>query len=92
MIYIIDFDRVNELTTHPNDGKDKSPYALTTSVYSITKNYMKRYLEIFEDRDRKKSKQYSDEEVKEAIAILVYNRVLISQADIRDEKINKILE
>lgn len=91
MIYLIDFERINELTAHPIDGKDIGSYA-PTSVYSITKNLVKRYMEVFEDRNRKRNRAYSDEEVKEAIDILIYNKILISPAEIRDEKINKILD
>jgi len=91
MNYIIDFERINELTLHPADGRDNSAYG-STSIYSVTKNLVKSYMEIYEDRNRKKNRNYNDEEIQEAIDILIYNKILISPADIRDQKIDKILE
>jgi len=87
MNYIIDFERINELTLHPADGRDNSAYG-PTSIYSVTKNLVKRY----KDRNRKKNRNYNDEEIQEAIDILIYNKILISPADIRNQKIDKVLE
>lgn len=93
MKYIIDFERINQLTSHPADAAVLNQYA-QSPVYSITKNLIKKYLEIFESRNFRSSRtpKNSEEEIEEAILILRYNKILISEADIRDKKIIEILE
>jgi len=62
---------------------------INTSVFSITKNLIKNYIQIYEDRASRRS---NDDKVNEAIAVLKYNKILIDYSDIRDKKIEKILE
>lgn len=86
-MYIIDFERINELTAHPKDNA-LGTY-INTSVFSITKNLIKEYISVYEGRYSRRS---DDDKVKESIAILKYNKILIDYSDIRDKKIEKILE
>lgn len=90
MSYIIDFDRINELcASHPSDKE--GTYG-TVAAYSITKNLIKRYLEVYENRHAKRNRLSTDDEIQEAIDTLTYNKILITRADIRDQKIDKVLE
>lgn len=47
MNYIIDFERINFLTSHPADNKSTSPYSGNTPVYSISKGILRHYLDIY---------------------------------------------
>jgi len=93
MKYIIDLERINQLTSHPADAVALNQYT-QSPVYSITKGLIKKYLEIFESRNFKSNRvaTHSEEDIKEAILILRYNKILISEADMRDKKIIEILE
>lgn len=87
-MYIIDFDRINELCA-PHPADEKSTYGLT-SVYSISKMFIKKYLTIFEHRNSKR-KEFTDDEIQEADT-LIYNRILLTRSELRDKKIDKVLE
>jgi hypothetical protein len=89
MHYIIDFERINELSGSHTADKN-SPYGAST-VHSTTKNLIRKYIEVYESRSGGRQ-SFSVDEIKEAIDILVYNKILISPSDIRDRKIDKILK
>ena len=38
--YILDLERLNDLSTHPHDNKGESSYA-NSSVYSISKKFLR---------------------------------------------------
>jgi len=87
MKYIIDLERINELTgPHPGDN----PNAYTsTSVHSISKSLIKKWVELWENRtDRNKN----DTLIETAFENLRYNKILLTESDIRDKKINKLLK
>lgn len=97
--YIIDFERVNQLTTHPNDDPSKSVGYSTPFVYSISRKLLKEYLEIYAGHDPYESykvgnrtRKVTQEEYKNIIETLKYNKILITSADVRNEKINTILD
>ena len=86
--YIIDFDRINELTQHPNDkGRTDDTYASIT--FNITKSILKSYMETYINRY---SRHADNTKLVEIIETLRYNKILISKSDIRDRKINNILD
>ena len=47
MNYIIDFERINSLTSHPTDVEISPKDVLRTTTYSISKRIVKDYLDIF---------------------------------------------
>lgn len=83
--YIIDFDRVNELTSHPNDTTNQTGYQ-PVFIHGISRSIIKDYLKEFNDSViRGKSINPS------VIKTLVWNRILIGKSEIREKKINEIL-
>ena len=89
--YIIDFERVNELTsTKFDDPDDKSnPFSDGKYIFSVSRKIIKGYLDtIFQ---RNKGGVESDK-LEHIINTLEYNGILISKAEIRDCKISKVLE
>lgn len=87
--YIIDFERVNELTSTVYDSEPNGNAPFGKYVYHVSRKVIKDYLEIYMSR---KSKRIDDEKVLEAIETLHYNGILISKSDIRDGKIKEILD
>ena len=87
--YIIDFERVNELTSTMYDCEpnENSPYG--KYVHHASRKIIRDYLEIYNNRDLRKS---DNKKVLEVIETLHYNGILISKSDIRDGKINRILD
>jgi len=88
MNYIIDFERVNQLTTTVED-KPNEGYS-GTYQYGVCRSIIKQYLMIYQGnlkgKDIPAGVSYED-----IIDTLVYNRILITKAQIREEKINTIL-
>lgn len=73
--YIIDFERVNKLTTTIHDDQDGGfggKFAYSTS------------------RKKRHSLRTDEELISEVIKTLIYNKIF-SEADIRDNKINEVL-
>ena len=88
--YIIDFDRLNELTSHDNDSPSSNQTGFgSLYIHSITRKVIKEYMEIYQGRYNRSS---DEKKVGEVIETLHFNRILISKADIRDGKIKKLLE
>ncbi len=80
--YIIDFERINELTSHENDGKQVSGTTIgPIFIKSPTRKIINRYMDMY----------LSGERSMEIINTLRYNKILLSKSDIRDDKINKII-
>jgi len=95
MSYIIDFERINYLTSHQDDNpnRDFSPYY----VYNITRSLIKEYMEIYQAYRGQigKSQRFrtvNDNQYEEAVEILRFNKILLDKSDIRDEKIEKLLQ
>lgn len=90
MNYIIDFERINKLSTHPNDHLSEKSLEGALFTYGITRKTIKEYLEVYHNYGTKRN--LSDSEYKRlqmVIDTLEYNRILI---DKRDHKIGEILE
>ena len=93
---IIDFDRLNFLTTHINDNP--SSYSGMFN-YSQSRKIIKVYMDIYLDYNSRSkfqgfqgSQGPSTEEYETAVKTLRYNKILLDDSDIRDNKINKILD
>ena len=87
--FIIDFDRVNELSSTKDDNPNEG--YLGTYHFAVSRKIVKQYLDIFVG-DGQMSKSKHEEILPHVINTLVYNRVLIHKATLRDNKIDKILE
>lgn len=92
--YIIDFERINKLTSHPNDNPNAGGAFAATFVYGITRKILKDYLEIFVTYNKvsRVPSKVSDDEYLKACEVLHFNKILVSKADIRDNKINNVLD
>jgi hypothetical protein len=97
--YIIDFERVNELTAHPNDDPSKTNGYATPFTYAISRKLLKEYIDIYVGYDPSevykmgnKQRRVEPDQYENIVNTLKYNKVLISSADIRDKKIDKVLE
>jgi hypothetical protein len=95
MSYIIDFERINYLSSHQDDNpnRDFSPYY----VYNITRSLIKEYMEIYQSYrgqigKAQRFRTVNDNQYEEAVEILRYNKILLDKSDIRDEKIEKLLK
>ena len=87
--YIIDFERINELTSHPQDEtEDNKKGYLPVTIYAISRKIIKDMLETYMKKNRSPN---TLEEYLEAVETLVYNRILITKSEMRDRQINKIL-
>ena len=87
--YIIDFQRVNELTSTKYDTEPNENAPFGKYVHHVSRKVIKDYLDIYNNRDLRKS---DNKKVLEAIETLHYNGILISKSDIRDGKIKEILD
>lgn len=88
--YIIDFDRVNELTTivYSERVKQSSAFSDGNIGYTLSRKIISDFLNKF----TQSKSSTTDEEMNFIIETLVYNKILITKADIRDTKINKVLD
>lgn len=87
MKYLIDLERINELTA-PHPGDNSNAYQ-PTAVFSVSKMLIKKWVEIWENRN---SKTETDDKVKLAFENLRFNKILLSESDIRDKKLQFILD
>ena len=87
--YIIDFDRVNELTTivYSERVKQSSAFSDGNIGYTLSRKMISEFLNKF----TQSKSSTTDEEMNFIIETLVYNKILITKADIRDTKIDKVL-
>lgn len=85
--YIIDFEKVNELTSSPIGErlKDDGTYIPNANNYTLSKSIIKNYLDKFTHTDRK----YKN--IDHIISTLEYNGIIISKSKIRSEKLSSIL-
>lgn len=91
--YIIDFDRVNKLTTHPNDNPASGNTFGTTFIYSTTRKIIKEYLEIYTSFNGigKPSIRVTIDDYNRACEVLHFNKILVNKSDLRDKKIDNVL-
>ena len=89
--YIIDFDRVNQLTTSiyddPND--QSSPFVVGKFAFSVSRKIIKDYIEVFQSVSERNK---ASDKIEHIVNTLEYNGILIHKSTIRDKKINQILE
>jgi hypothetical protein len=89
--YIIDFDRVNQLTTSiyddPND--QSSPFVVGKFAFSVSRKIIKDYIEVFQSVSERNK---ASDKIEHIVNTLEYNGILIHKSTIRDKKINEILE
>lgn len=97
--YVIDFERLNELTTHPNDNPISGGLNTGSFCYSSTRRCIKEYMDIYMDATMRKGTTLglhiagpTKEVYNKVIEVLHFNKILISSADIRDKKIDTIVE
>jgi hypothetical protein len=95
MTYIIDFERINYLTSHQDD-KPEGGYT-PVYIYNTTRSLIKEYMEIYQSYRGQIEKlgrfrTVTDKQYEEAVEILRYNKILLDKSDIRDEKIEKLLK
>jgi hypothetical protein len=88
--YVIDFERVNQLTSSIyDDPNDDSSYLKTGKfAFSVSRKLISNYLEQFSSFN---SKTLIDDKVLHVIETLEYNGILVSKSTMRDNKINKII-
>ena len=86
--YIIDLERINELTSSQYDNQQKNYGGQPYSVHSISKNIIKQYLDIFMNKD---SRHSDNTKLIEAIETLEYNKIILSKSTIRDNTIDELL-
>jgi len=87
--YIIDFERVNELTSTAYDDKRPQGYHQEgTYAYTLSRKLIKEYLDIFSGSS---SRNVNQVKLNHIIKTLKYNKIILDESDIRDEKINKVL-
>ncbi len=88
--YIIDFERVNQLTTTIyDDPNHKSPFSDGKFAFSVSRKLIREYLDKFNSMSERNTSQDNLEHI---INTLVYNGILIDKATIRDRKIENILK
>ena len=92
--YIIDFERVNQLTTTIyDDPDDKSSLIGGKFAYSVSRKSIREYLDIFTSWNPSVSNSDTiKDKLKHVIDTLEYNGILVHKSTIRDNKINEILE
>ena len=91
MSYIIDFERLNQLSTHPNDKIDGSITG-TNLPHGISRSIIKQYLETYNrltiDNIRSELSDRESKKLQMIIDTLEYNGILV---DKRDKKIDQVL-
>lgn len=92
--YIIDFERVNELTsTKFDDPDDKSnPFSECKYMFSVSRKLIREYLDVIISKRKGSISGIHSDKLEHVINKLEYNGILISKSEIRDRKISKVLE
>lgn len=89
--YIIDFKKVNELTTsiYDDPDDDTSPFQKGKFAFSVSRRLIKEYIEVFSSMSERNT---TTDKMEHIINTLEYNGILIHKSTIRDNKINRILD
>tara|TARA_R110000772_G_scaffold20466_5_gene56990 strand:- start:134856 stop:135188 length:333 start_codon:yes stop_codon:yes gene_type:complete len=94
--YIIDFERVNALTVNEKiDGHVKeNAIGHVSFSYLISRRVLKDYVDTYYQITQNSStKRFKDpEKIKHIIETLVYNKILLTKADIRHKRIDEVLD
>ena len=88
MSYIIDFERVNHLTSCINDNPKDGINGLF--VYNTSRRIVKEYLDIY--IGVQSGRQLECRDYLNIVQTLLYNKILIDVSEIRDKKIGQILQ
>lgn len=88
--YIIDFKKVNELTTSIYDDPDDDTNAFQKGkfAFSVSRKLIREYIEVFSSMSERNT---TTDKMEHIINTLEYNGILIHKSTIRDSKINTIL-
>lgn len=89
--YIIDFERVNKLTSSIyDDPNDKSnPFTEGKFAFSVSRKLIKEYLDRFSSMTERNA---PDDKMQHIINTLEYNKIIVHKSTIRDQKIDEILK
>ena len=89
--YIIDFERVNQLTSSIyDDPNDKSnPFTEGKFAFSVSRKLIKEYLDRFSSMTERNA---PDDKMQHIINTLEYNKIIVHKSTIRDQKIDEILK
>jgi hypothetical protein len=89
--YIIDFERVNQLTSSIyDDPNDKSsPMSDGKFAFSVSRKLIREYLDIFNSMSERNT---TEDKMNHIINTLEYNKILIHKSTIRDQKIEEVLK
>jgi hypothetical protein len=89
--YVIDFERVNQLTTSIyDDPNDKSsPFSEGKFTFSVSRKLIKEYLDVFNSMSERNT---TEDKMNHIINTLEYNKILIHKSTIRDQKIDEVLK
>jgi hypothetical protein len=89
--YVIDFERVNQLTTSIyDDPNDKSsPFSEGKFTFSVSRKLIREYLDVFNSMSERNT---TEDKMNHIINTLEYNKILIHKSTIRDQKIDEVLK
>jgi len=88
--YIIDFERVNQLTSSIYNPNDKSnPFTEGKFAFSVSRKLIKEYLDRFSSMNERNT---PDDKMQHIINTLEYNKIIVHKSTIRDQKIDEILK
>jgi hypothetical protein len=88
--YIIDFERVNQLTStsYSTEKENSSPFSDGHTGYTLSRKLINSFLDKFIGRRFDTDPM----EMEFIINTLSYNKIIISKSDIRDRKINNLIK
>lgn len=89
--YIIDFERVNQLTSSIYDDPNDKSNAFTEGkfAFSVSRKFIKEYLDRFSSMNERNT---PDDKMQHIINTLEYNKIIVHKSTIRDQKIDEILK
>lgn len=89
--YIIDFERVNQLTSSIYDDPNDKSNTFTEGkfAFSVSRKLIKEYLDRFSSMTERNT---PDDKMQHIINTLEYNKIIVHKSTIRDQKIDEILK
>ncbi len=85
--YILDFSKVNELTSHPNDNPNAPGFIPGSFCYNITRKAIRLLIEEYLGFDHKKQ---DTERYQIVCDTLYYNNILVHKNEIRNKQLEKV--
>ena len=93
--FVIDFERLNQLTSHQNDTTSSASFG-QSFIYGISRKVLKEYMDIWTTyngiTDSPRKGRITEGQYKKACETLRFNRILVTSSDLRDRIINQVLE